>query len=72
MFVKKMGLEARMGESAHCAFPFDPEAMDKKRAEGGFLLIPSDPSHTTRLTAPLKPYTDTYNTGDPAAIEGTK
>ncbi|EIM86179.1 FMN-dependent alpha-hydroxy acid dehydrogenase [Stereum hirsutum FP-91666 SS1] len=34
VFMKKMGLEARTGESAHCAFPFDPEAMDKKRAEG--------------------------------------
>lgn len=37
VFMKKMGLEARTGESAHCAFPFDPEAMDKKRAEGTFL-----------------------------------
>ncbi|EIM86183.1 oxidoreductase [Stereum hirsutum FP-91666 SS1] len=34
VFMKKMGLEARTGESAPYAFPFEPEAMDKKRAEG--------------------------------------
>lgn len=70
--MKKMGLEVRTGESAHCAFPFDPEAMDKKRAEGEFFVFypthrtPHDPLH------PPIPHTDTFHIGDPAAIEGTK
>lgn len=35
--MKKMGLEARIGDGLRRAFPFDPQALDKKRAEGRFL-----------------------------------
>lgn len=53
--MKKMGLEARTGEGAHSVFPFDPQALDKKRAEGMYILfLFSSPPHLFTPCHPLQ------------------